>query len=170
MGIAVTSSHHISSGLIDSTMVTTLPCQLWAKRALGCEHWTVYVWLTAKCVAYCTCVGDGHVTARFLSAVALWKRLTGCGEARPKRRGLWPMLHYLSCNGATVGGEVWRTLGGTNPLPSLAARQCRQVVNSGGGVLRGGEATGPYLVWWSCAGCSGRIYESTYSQCLRWQG
>ncbi len=156
------TSHHIAPELSDSTMVTTLPCQLLAKGALGCEHWTACVW-----VYRLVCVYVGHVTARFLLAVSLWN--VWLGTARRDWRGVVCDPCFIICLVSGYGGWWAVTDTRQDQSPPLAGSQTEQTgrkqrLRS----LRG--VTGPYLVWSGCVKCSGRIFESTYSQCLRWQG
>lgn len=125
--IRLLTSHLISSELTDSTMVTRPYSQLLAVEALGYEHWTVCIF-AVRCV--CLCIAIVHVwgTGTCDCATPFFVKLvTRCGVARLKRCGLWPMLHYLSCNGLWWVVSCDGHLAGPIPLPLLAARQSRQV-------------------------------------------
>lgn len=150
-------------------MVTSPPCQLLAKGALGCEHWTV-----CECIGWCVlaarcvCVYEWHVTAWIPSAVSLWN--VSLGAARRDWRGVVCDPCFIICLVTGCGGWRGVTDARQDQSPPIAGSQTEQtgrkqwVEESEEGV------TGPYLVWSGCVRWSGRIYESTYSQRLQWRG
>lgn len=146
-------------------MVTTLPSQLWAKGALGCEHWAVYMGDCLSCLvcvcSYCTCVDRRHVTAWSLS-VFLCETFR---LARREWRGVVRDPCFIICLVTGYGGWWGVTDTRQDQSPPIAGSR---VINNGGGDW-GRGVTGPYRVWSGSERCFERINESIYSKCRWWQ-